>query len=157
VNVSITPLTATLEPGLRAVQVHDDQVVFSGQPVEALDEPADDMDIHVICEGTDVVGMFRIDRRYHKDYPFADPATPGLRTFIIDRNRQGRGIAKACCAQMAGYLSATYPKMRAIYLTVNLRNPAARRVYLAGGFIDTGAQWPHGEAGPQNILRLDLV
>ena len=38
--------------------------------------------------------MFRIDHGYHRNYPFASPLTPGLRTFLIDHRLPGRGIAK---------------------------------------------------------------
>jgi hypothetical protein len=35
-------------------------------------------------------------------------------------------------------------------------NPGAIRAYLKGGFTDTGEVWPHGEAGPQHVMRLAL-
>lgn len=41
-------------------------------------------------------------------------------------------------------------------LTVNARNPAARAVYLAGGFADTGELYLGGPAGPQHVMRLPL-
>lgn len=145
-----------MSDALRDVRVADDQVMFSGQPAEVMDNPEPGLDIHVIEFGEQVVGMFRIDRLYHDTYPFARPNTPGLRTFLIDQKMQRRGIATACCKQLRYYLPDHYPYAAGVFLTVNLSNPSARNVYLSGGFVDTGDQWPHGDAGPQNILRLDL-
>lgn len=156
-KVTLSPLTVDLTDALRDVHVADNQVLFSGQPAEVIDHPETDLDIHVILFGERVVGMFRIDRAYHRTYPFARPDTPGLRTFLIDQKMQGRGIATACCKILRPYIASHYPSARAVFLTVNLTNPAARKVYLSGGFINTGDQWPHGDAGPQNILRLDLT
>ena len=155
-KVTLSPLTPDLTDALRDVRVPEDQIQFSGQPFEVIDQPEPDLDIHVILFGDQVVGIFRIDRGYHRSYPFAQADTAGLRTFIIDQKMQGRGIATACCQQLRDYLSGHYPQVPAIYLTVNLRNPFAKKAYLAGGFVDTGDQWPHGDAGPQNILRLNL-
>ncbi len=134
-----------------------EQEQFSGQALEALADPAPDMDIHVICKDDKVVGMFRIDRRYHQTYSFAGHDTLGLRMFMIDQAKQGQGLGKASCMLLRSYLAQQYPKARAVYLTVNLINPAAKAIYLSGGFTDTGQQWTKGDAGPQNILRLDLV
>ncbi|PJI92429.1 acetyltransferase (GNAT) family protein [Yoonia maricola] len=156
VKVTLAPLTADLTDTLRDIRVAADQVAFSGQPYEVIDDPEPGVDVHVILNEGQVVGMFRIDPGFHHTYPFAGPDTPGLRTFLVDQQMQGRGIAKACCMQLHDYLSKHYGDAKAVYLTVNLRNQAARKVYLASGFVDTGDQWLLGEAGPQNVLRLDL-
>ncbi len=155
-TVTLAPLTPDLTDALRDVRVTEGQIEFSGQPYDVIDHPEPAVDVHVIKLAMQVVGMFRIDRGYHRSYPFAQADTAGLRTFIIDQKMQGRGIATACCQQLHDYLSGQYPQVTAIYLTVNLRNPFAKKAYLAGGFADTGDQWPHGDAGPQNILKLDL-
>lgn len=155
-GVTLSPLNPDLTVALRNVRVADAQVMFSGQPFEVLDNPDPDLDIHVILFKDQVVGMFRIDNGYYQTYPFARPDTPGLRTFLIDQKMQGRGIATDCCKQLKSYLAGHYPRATAIFLTVNLINPAARKAYLSGGFCDSGDQWPHGEAGPQNILKLEL-
>ena len=49
-----------------------------------------------------------------------------------------------------------FPDARSLVLTVNVRNPAARAVYLGGGFVDGGEQYLGGSAGPQHVLRLDV-
>ncbi|MFQ1700060.1 GNAT family N-acetyltransferase [Loktanella agnita] len=155
--VTLTRLTPALADDLRRVTVTDDQVVFSGQPAEVIDLADPLIDVHVILYDDQVAGMFRIDRGFHQHHRFAASTQLGLRTFLIDQRFQGRGIAKACAAQLHSYLSAQYGAAEAIVLTVNLRNPGARQVYLSGGFIDTGAQYMDGGAGPQNILTLPLA
>jgi RimJ/RimL family protein N-acetyltransferase len=49
-----------------------------------------------------------------------------------------------------------FPRARTLVLTVNVRNPAARAVYVRGGFVDAGELYLGGSAGPQHVLRLHL-
>lgn len=156
-KVTLTPLTGALADQLRRVSVAPDQVVFSGQPAEFIDLNDPLIDVHVIMYGDQVAGMFRIDRGFHLHHRFAATTIVGLRTFLIDQHLQGRGIASGCAAQLQWYLSRRYPAAEAVMLTVNLRNPHARKAYLGGGFIDTGAQYMDGGAGPQHILKLSLA
>ncbi len=153
-EVRLALMTPATQQALRDVSVRADQVDFSGQPSEVIDLDNPLIDIHVISYGDRVAGMFRIDRGFHLHHRFAASTTYGLRTFLVDQHLQGRGIAKACCAQLPDYLAGHYRQAEAILLTVNLKNPAARRAYLAGGFVDTGAQYMDGGFGPQHILKL---
>lgn len=155
-QVTIAPMTPATKEALRGLSVAEEQVNFSGQPSEVIDLNDPLVDIHVISWGDQVAGMFRIDRGFHLHHRFAASTTYGLRTFLVDQRLQGRGIATGCCAQLQGYLAQRYPDAEAILLTVNLKNPAARRAYLAGGFFDTGAQYMDGGFGPQHILKLSL-
>ncbi|MFN3661248.1 GNAT family N-acetyltransferase [Yoonia sp.] len=153
-QVTIAPMTPATQEALRGISVTEEQVNFSGQPSEVIDLDDPLIDIHVIHYGDQVAGMFRIDRGFHLHHRFAASTIYGLRTFLVDQRLQGRGIAKACCAALGNYLSGHYPAAEAIMLTVNLLNPRARKAYLAGGFIDTGAQYMDGGFGPQHILKL---
>ena len=150
--VSLAPLTDAQRPALRAVTVAPEQVIFSSQPAAFIDLPEPLIDLHVIFYGDTVAGMFRIDRGFYNDHAFADPDRPGLRTFLVDQSLQGRGIATDTAMQLKPYLRQHYPQANGIFLTVNLRNPRARDVYLRGGFNDTGKQYLDGGAGPQHIL-----
>jgi hypothetical protein len=53
-------------------------------------------------------------------------------------------------------LANTCPGAKSIILTVNCKNPAAYAAYISGGFVDTGAQYVGGNAGPQFIMQLVL-
>ena len=155
-DVTIAPMTPAAQAALRGISVSPEQARFSGQPSEVIDLDDPLIDIHVIHSGDQVAGMFRIDRGFHLHHRFAAASIYGLRTFLVDQRLQGRGIARACCAQLRDYLSGQYPLAEAIMLTVNLLNPGARKIYLAGGFVDTGAQYMDGGYGPQHILKLPL-
>lgn len=153
---TLRPYDPAHRAALLALAVRPDQVPFSGQPADVIDDPAPHIDMHLIVHGAAVAGMFRINRAYHTDHLFASRNTLGLRTFLIDHALQGHGIASAACLQLRSYLAPLYPTFEAVFLTVNLRNPAARAVYLKGGFKDTQAQFMGGAAGPQHILKLPL-
>ncbi|MEY1554865.1 GNAT family N-acetyltransferase [Yoonia sp. R2331] len=155
--ITLAPLDDAHHNALRAVTVKPFQVVFSGQPAEALDTPEDTADIHVILHKGDVIGMFKVDRAYHIAHTFAPADSIGIRAMIIDQDRQGAGFGAAACRLMPHYLPPLYPLKTAAYLTVNTRNAGAYKSYLKGGWTDTGTQHMLGLAGPQHILRLPLV
>lgn len=132
-----------------------DQIGFSDLPANVL--AADpDREGHVILADGTPAGFFAIDRDYGEKYDFAAPGSIGVRMFSVDHAMQGRGIASAACRAMTAYFRAHYPGVETCWLTVNCRNPAARRVYEKGGFVDTGELYLGGGFGPQHIMRLDL-
>ncbi len=112
---------------------------------------------HVVRAGTEAVGFFKTDRDYAERHDFAPPGMPGLRGMLIGAQYQGRGHGKAAIAALPDYLRGHFPERAAVMLTVNCRNAPARHVYLAGGWVDTGAIYSGGNSGPQHILRLDLA
>ncbi len=155
--ITLAPYDDSHDAALRAVSVKPFQVVFSGQPAEALDTPSDEIDIHVILHNDDVIGMFKVDRHYHHAHTFAPADSIGIRAMIIDGDRQGAGFGAAACRLMPSYLRPLYPLKTAAYLTVNTRNAGGYKAYIKGGWTDTGAQHLTGIAGPQHIMRLSLV
>ena len=80
-----------------------------------------------------------------------------LRVFFVDATAQGRGIATAAVSALPDLVRGAFPGARHVMLTVNVRNEAARAVYLAGGFLDTGELDLSGAAGPQHVLVLDVL
>ncbi|WP_298857651.1 GNAT family N-acetyltransferase [uncultured Sulfitobacter sp.] len=133
------------------------QIAFSGIVAEAFKTVEASIDFHAIFDADHAIGFFRIDRGgYSKAYPCASKSSLGLRAFIIDRALQGCGYASGAIALLRGYLPLHY-NADAVFLTVNMSNPAAVKCYLNGGFADTGEVWPHGMAGPQYIMRLSLA
>ena len=156
-RVTLAPLTPDLHDAVCALRVAPEQVVFSGQPMDFLSPPDPAMDAHVILADGGVVGFFRIDRDYATVHDFAKAGDLGLRSVIVDRAHQGRGTGSAMIRALPAYLAARYPAATDLWLTVNLRNPGARKSYLNGGFTDTGAQYLGGDAGPQHIMYLALT
>ena len=123
---------------------------------EAFASAEEGIDFHAIWLNDDPVGFFKIDRQYPSRYAFAHEGEIGLRAFMIDHTRQGQGLATRAVRALPAYLHKLYPHAPSIVLTVNFVNPAAKACYLKGGFVDTNETYPHGEAGPQNVLRMDL-
>ncbi|MBY6068268.1 GNAT family N-acetyltransferase [Leisingera aquaemixtae] len=155
-TLSLRPVARSEFDLVRHIQVEPDQTRFSGTVAQAFEEDEDGVDFHAILNGSGAAGFFKIDRLYHETYSFAAPQDLGLRAFMIDRGEQGKGLATATVAALKTYLPALYPGRGAVVLTVNLQNPGAIRCYLKGGFQDTGGIHPHGLAGPQHILRMEL-
>ena len=157
IRVTLAPATADMHRALAALTVAPEQVVFSGQPADIVARADPTMDLHAILADGTPVGLFRIDRDYARAHGFARPGDLGLRSVIVDRHHQGRGIGSAMVRALPAYLARHYPDATDIYLTVNLRNPGARKSYLNGGFVDAGAQYLGGSAGPQHILHMVLA
>ncbi|MEX0287054.1 MAG: GNAT family N-acetyltransferase [Paracoccaceae bacterium] len=141
------------------VEVAPEQLKFSGSVEEAFEAAEEDVDFHGLFLDDVPVGFYKIDHRYQRTLP--DPVAPGtarmgLRAFMIDRRQQGQGIATRAVLGMRDYLKPLYPGYDALWLTVNLANPAAIRCYAKGGFADTGDLHYGGSAGPQHIMRLSF-
>lgn len=154
--VALAPLERDALERVAYIAVSADQVRFAGTVAEAFAEDPARFDLHVILADDHPVGLFKIDRRYSETISIATPGELGLRAFMIDQTQQRRGIATEAIRQLGPYLAARYPDADAVALTVNHSNPLAIRAYLNGGFCDTGEDWPHGSAGPQDFLRLPL-
>lgn len=57
---------------------------------------------------------------------------------VIDCLMQGKGLGKASVAKIIEYVRLTWPKCKAITLTVHPHNAIAKAVYRSCGFIATG-------------------
>lgn len=154
-TVSIEPIARDQIGRLAHLTLPPEQIVFSGLPADVMNSPAA-RDGHMILADGRPVGFFAIDRDYDQTYDFAPAGVIGLRMFSVDHAYQGQGIASTACRMLAAYLPAHYPTANAVYLTVNHRNPGAKKAYLNGGFTDTGADYLDGGMGPQYIMRMDL-
>ncbi|MEL6450776.1 MAG: GNAT family N-acetyltransferase [Pseudomonadota bacterium] len=152
--LTLTPLAPTDLAKVAHIHVHPDQIKFSGTVREAFEAAEPHVDFHAITHDGTAVGFFKIDRAYATRYPFAAPNGLGLRAFMIDAAHQGTGLGTRACAALPAYLATQYPDHGPLWLTVNFTNHAAYRAYRKGGFKDTGDIWPHGDAGPQNVLVL---
>ena len=153
--ISLHPLDRGDIDRVAHIKLRDDQLVFAGTVTDAVNTPPT-MDLHEIRKDDHAIGLFRIDRAYSESYNFAGPNDLGLRGVILDAREQGKGSGKAAMQALHGYVGAAYPQAQNLYLTVNFRNPAAYAVYGKAGFVDEGGVWPHGDAGPQHIMKLAL-
>jgi RimJ/RimL family protein N-acetyltransferase len=156
VSLTLAPLPREDLNRLAGFSLPPDQAGFADLPSVTLSTGMA-RDGHVILSEGQPVGFFAIDRDYADHHDFAPAGVLGLRQFMIDHVAQGQGHASAACRALKPYLQAQYPGAGSCYLTVNCRNPNARRAYLKGGFIDTGALYVDGGFGPQHIMHLPLT
>jgi len=157
VKPTLRPLARDQFDIVAHLRVTPEQIRYSGTVRDAFEADEDGVDFHAIVMQDRAVGFFKIDRTYPAKYPFADKGDLGLRAFLVDKTQQGQGIATSAVTAFPDYLSVHYPNAPSLVLSVNLANPAAIACYLGGGFIDTGEIYPHGSAGPQQVLRMALA
>ena len=155
--VTLVHLGRQDEAAARRLEVLPAQRAFVDPVADTLARLGPGEDPHVVKAGDSVVGFFVINRHYETKYDHALSGALGLEEFSIGAAHQGRGHGKAALRALPGYLRAAYCAYRLIQLTVNCRNPVARDIYLAGGFIDEGALYRGGRSGPQHILQLTLT
>jgi GNAT superfamily N-acetyltransferase len=95
------------------LRVTEAQAAFSGQVQDAFRSAEEGVDFHAILEGGQAAGFFKIDRLYAARFRFARQGEIGLRGFLVDRSRQGRGLATRAIGLMHAYLPPLYRGQRA--------------------------------------------
>ena len=153
--VAVPPSGPLREAALRLAP-HPEQEEFSGRADQTLPLAERDPARHpyVLVEDGAPVAFLVLD----ETPPDADPSADLLlRGFFVDAAAQGRGVATRAVAVLPQLVRRDFPAARSVVLTVNVRNPAARAVYVRGGFVDEGRLYLGGSAGPQHVLRLALV
>jgi RimJ/RimL family protein N-acetyltransferase len=158
-DVRLQVLDADSEPGLvaavLALRPLPEQEEFAGCAAHTL--PAALVDpgrtAFAVVAGGEAVGFGVLDRGGSLAELVDEPARAVLlRGFYVGAGHQGHGYgtraARACRALATAVSSAA----ELVVLTVNERNPAAHRVYARAGFVDTGARYLGGDAGPQRVM-----
>lgn len=157
--VRVAAVDAALAPAVRALRVAAEQSPFVGDTGANLDQALADpaSEAMAILAGERVVGFYRLDfaAAAIAGRVFAEPSV-GLRSYLIDRDAQGRGYGRAAIAACCDDLRRRHPQRRLLALTVNLRNAAAIAAYRKAGFADTGELYLGGDAGPQHLMLLRL-
>lgn len=152
--IKITKMNPEYSEQLLSFSVNEDQKKFVGTISDALDATTDRVHLHLILDENLVVGVFLIDLSYPEKYDFAPLDSLGLRAYMIDSRYQGIGVGTLAIKLLPAYLKDIYAHHNYIFLSVNCKNPIARRCYLSGGFLDTEQLYLGGAAGPQNIMKL---
>ena len=150
--IQIEKLDSSHLEALKQVHLADDQIKFAGTVDAFLLDASETMHLHVIKYHGEVVGYFKLDTAYSQQYSFCPSNALGLRAFALGFNCQGKGIGTGAVKALFPYLKQYYSGFSAIYLTVNCKNPGAKRCYLKGGFDDNEEQYLGGPAGPQYIM-----
>lgn len=158
-ELRVVPVTPEIAAAVRALRADPAQYAFVGDVVanliHAQASPASEP-MAILADG-EVIGFYRIDLRpgivAGCDYGTTCAA---LRSLLIDRNWQGRGLGtralQACCED----LEHRHPQLRMLALTVNCGNLNAIRAYRNTGFVDSGRLYFGGRSGPQHLLLRKL-
>jgi RimJ/RimL family protein N-acetyltransferase len=149
------PASGPLREAALRLAPHPEQEEFSGRADQTLPLAERDPARHAYAFVEDGVPLaFLILDETPGD---ADPSADLLlRGFFVDAAAQGRGVATRAVAALPAVVRRDFPAVRSVVLTVNVRNPVARAVYVRGGFVDAGELYLGGSAGPQSVLRLEV-
>ena len=156
VEIVLEPLPKEDRARVLHLELGEDQRDFVGEIADMVERDEPDSDFHILSVAGEVVGFFKVDHAYPRDYDFAREGELGIRGVLIDRRCQGQGIGAAAMAALPGYVAARYPQATGVVLTVNCNNPAAQKIYERAGFQREEALYLGGRAGPQFILRHPL-
>ncbi|MFB9217383.1 GNAT family N-acetyltransferase [Vibrio sinaloensis] len=154
--IEIKPVQVMDYEKVKNLQVSDAQLQYVGTAEELLPLLNQSVTAHGIYSGAEMVGVFLLDTGYDEDYLFADAGAIGVRGFLVDQSQQGRGIGTRTVLELSDYIKLNFPKAGSVFLTVNCKNPAAKKCYENGGFLDTQELYHGGSAGPQHIMKLAL-
>jgi RimJ/RimL family protein N-acetyltransferase len=150
------PADGPLRDAVLRLAPRPDQEEFSGRAEQTLPLAERDPARHpyAVVEDGWPVGFFILDQTSPEFDPSADLL---LRGFFVDASVQGRGVAGRAVAALPALVRQDFPAARSVVLSVNVRNPVARAVYLRGGFVDDGELYLGGSVGPQHVMRLQLT
>ncbi|GGQ98519.1 GNAT family N-acetyltransferase [Deinococcus ruber] len=107
--------------------------------------------------GPQVVGFYRLDfgPGAVAGRDFGRPSV-GLRAFFLGAAWQGKGLGTLALHAVLSDLRRRHPASELLALSVNLRNAAARHLYLKAGFVDHGEVYLGGAAGPQYVMLREI-
>ncbi len=158
-TIHVQPITPALAAAVDALQVAPGQRPYVGDTAfnraQAQDDPLSEA--MAILSGEEVIGFYRLDFAPNAvaGRGFGVPSV-GLRAFMLDQARQGRGDGTRAMRALCADLRDRHPRRRLLVLTVNCRNRAALAAYRKTGCVDTGELYAGGRAGPQHLMMRGL-
>jgi RimJ/RimL family protein N-acetyltransferase len=154
-SLRVAPVDASLRAAVLGLRVRAGQEAFAGTVAVSLPdaEQCPGSTPMAILRGDAPIGYYRLehDARSVAARDYGVPAL-GLRSFFLDQGWQGRGLALPALAAACADLPGRHPQARLLVLAVHRQNLAAVALYLRGGFVDSGALYHGGRAGPQRLL-----
>ncbi|WP_318513269.1 GNAT family N-acetyltransferase [Photobacterium leiognathi] len=148
----IKPFTNRDENAVKRIVVPKSKVRFASTAEDFIASATETMHLYVIYYHGEIIGFFKLDIAYSEQMKFCPINTLGLRTFVISQHYQGKGIGTAVIKRILHYTAVHYARYDAIFLTVNCKNPAAKRCYEKSGFQSAGELYHEGDFGPQEVM-----
>jgi ribosomal protein S18 acetylase RimI-like enzyme len=154
-TLRVVPVAACDRAVVLGLRVHPHQRDYVGPIGDLLADAAHsgDGDALVFVHGDAPVGYCRLDAtaRAVAGHDFV-VAARGLRSFFIDADWQGRGLAGQALEALFADLAERDPATRLLVLAVNCRNRVAQALYRRAGFEVHGGLYHGGRAGPQQLM-----
>lgn len=157
VNVEVERLSSDTISLIKLIELDDKHEKFASSVDEFLHSGSDYVHLFIIRLNQAVIGFFKLDVQYSKSHQFCTTKDLGLRTLAIDKRFQGQGLGFLSLKKLSSYLSDHYSEFQSVYLTVNHKNAAAISLYEKAGFEYTGENYLEGPAGPQHIMRKNIL
>ncbi|QOV11251.1 GNAT family N-acetyltransferase [Viridibacillus arvi] len=134
---------------IECYQLTDEQLQFTGSPVESIFVAKSDEDRYpiLVLDDEEIVSYFVLHMNEGVSPYSNNQKAILLRTFSTDYRYQGRGYAKQSLLELPKFVKMNFSDITEVVLAVNVKNIAAQSLYLKCGFIDEGARimGSHGE------------
>lgn len=139
---------------LVSFELPGDQKSFTSLPEEVLETALQDVNRIpvVILKDVTPIGFFVLHK--HSEYASKVGNVDAIlvRAFSINFEYQGKGYAKEAMNRLPGFVHSLFSEVNEIFLAVNEKNDAARKLYEKAGFTDRGFRI-EGPQGLQIIMH----
>lgn len=139
--VSYEALNAVQQQQVSAIEVHPEQLPYSGDMYCALNSllarPSPGVKGFALL-ADDIPVAFLLLKRPPCLPHWADKHSATLHALQVDRRQQGRGFGKACLQALPAAAVEAWPQVRGLELSVDSENSAAMGLYLGAGWVDSG-------------------
>lgn len=143
---------------LASLTLSPDQEAFGGVPKRFVDQQSEsNREVFLVYANNALVGvgsLVTVDLD-PKQWPLKTKAVQ-LRGLVIGQDHQGKGIGTAVSRLLPDLAKQLKPEAQHLTLTVNQRNPGARRAYEKAGFTTLSEPYTGGPLGPQDIMYVGL-
>ncbi|MFC6297455.1 GNAT family N-acetyltransferase [Pseudomonas sp. CCM 7893] len=139
--VAYETLTAAQQQQLSTLEVHPEQLAFSGDIYCALNtllvNPSPGVKGFALL-AEDIPVAFLLLKRPPCLPHWAGEHSATLHALQVDRSKQGQGFGKACLQALPAAARRAWPQIKALELSVDHDNVAAMGLYLQQGWVDSG-------------------
>jgi ribosomal protein S18 acetylase RimI-like enzyme len=149
-------LNALQRQQVEAIEVHKDQVRFSGDIHGALhtllSRPGPGVKGFALL-AQDIPVAFLLLKRPPVLPAWADEHSATLHALQVDQRAQGKGYGKACLRALPEAARQAWPEIRGLELSVDADNAAAIALYAKHGYVDSGEAYK-GRIGYERRMGL---
>ncbi|MGY2190335.1 GNAT family N-acetyltransferase [Pseudomonas sp. SDO5591_S426] len=149
-------LNALQRQQVEAIEVHPDQIKFSGDIHGALhsllSKPGPGVKGFALL-AEDIPVAFLLLKRPPALPAWADEHSATLHALQVDQRSQGKGYGKACLQALPAAARSAWPEIKGLELSVDADNESAIGLYAKYGFVDSGEAY-RGRIGYERRMGL---